>query len=61
MVSVIEKILCVGYVIMNTIHIRIIVKDNGEVFYELVDGQQRVTSILDFIENKYALHWYQSW
>ena len=56
MVSVIEKILCVGYVIMNTIHIRIIVKDNGEVFYELVDGQQRVTSILDFIENKYALH-----
>jgi hypothetical protein len=55
MESVVEKILGVGIVIMNTIHIRIVVKDNGEITFELIDGQQRVTSILDFIENKYVL------
>ena len=54
LVSVIEKVKEVDCVVLNMIHIRIVEKD-GEVYYELIDGQQRVTSITDFVNNKFAL------
>jgi hypothetical protein len=54
LVSVIEKVTGKDCVVLNMIHIRIVEKD-GEVYYELIDGQQRVTSITDFVNNKFAL------
>ena len=36
------------------IHIRVIRTENGYK-YELIDGQQRVTAILDFLDGKYSL------
>ena len=56
MISIIDKILGVGIVIIPMIHIRIVVKD-GKVTFELIDGQQRVTSISDYLDpvNGYAL------
>jgi hypothetical protein len=37
------------------IHIRVVMKGKGVFTYELVDGQQRVTSIIDFINGKFRL------
>ena len=50
MISIIEKILGAGIVIIPMIHIRIVVEPPKNVTYELIDGQQRVTSIIDFIK-----------
>lgn len=43
-----------GYRKIPQIHIRVIKTDNGFRF-ELVDGQQRITSIIDFVKGKYSL------
>lgn len=43
-----------GYRKVPQIHIRAIKKHNGFQF-ELVDGQQRITSIIDFVNGKYSL------
>jgi hypothetical protein len=43
-----------GYRKIPQIHIRVIKTDNGFT-YELVDGQQRITSIIDFVNGKYSL------
>jgi hypothetical protein len=43
-----------GYRKIPQIHIRVIKTDNGFRF-ELVDGQQRITSIIDFVKGKYFL------
>ena len=43
-----------GYRKIPQIHIRVIKTHNGFRF-ELVDGQQRITSIIDFVKGKYSL------
>lgn len=43
-----------GYRKIPQVHIRVINEDDGFKF-ELVDGQQRITSIIDFVNNEYAL------
>ena len=43
-----------GYRKIPQIHIRVIKTNNGFRF-ELVDGQQRITSIIDFVKGKYSL------
>jgi len=43
-----------GYRKIPQVHIRVINEDSGFKF-ELVDGQQRITSIIDFVNNEYAL------
>tara|TARA_B110000503_G_scaffold63736_1_gene100552 strand:+ start:311 stop:1795 length:1485 start_codon:yes stop_codon:yes gene_type:complete len=43
-----------GYTKIPQIHIRVVKSDDTYV-YELIDGQQRITSIIDFVNNKYAL------
>jgi len=52
--KVMLTILSNGYRKIPQIHIRVIKTDNGFT-YELVDGQQRITSIIDFVNGKYAL------
>ena len=38
------------------IHIRIVRNENGDVIgYEVADGQQRVTAVFDFMDNKFTL------
>ena len=54
MISIIEKVTEVDITILNMIHIRVKIV-NGIVTFELIDGQQRVTTILDFIKNGFAL------
>ena len=54
MVSVIEKVTGIDITILNMIHIRI-KYINGKLTFELIDGQQRITTILDFKNNIYPL------
>ena len=54
MKSIIDKILGVDIVIIPMVHVRIKIV-NGQVIFELIDGQQRITSITDFIANDFEL------
>ena len=53
--TIIDQIAYGGGVIVNTIHVRVKYDNRGGVIYELIDGQQRVNALLDFVNNKYAL------
>lgn len=52
--SLMQTILCSPYARIPQIHIRVISTPTG-LKYEIIDGQQRVTSILDYIKNVYPL------
>ena len=52
--SLMQTILCSPYARIPQIHIRVINTPSG-IKYEIIDGQQRVTSILDFIKGQYPL------
>ena len=43
------------YAKIPELHIRIVKKEDGTYSFELVDGQQRVTSVIDFMNNIFAL------
>lgn len=52
--NILRTILSNRYAKIPQIHIRVV--KNGEVFtFELIDGQQRVTAILDFLSGEYRL------
>ena len=52
--AIMETVLNGSFVRVPEIHVRVILLDNGENFcYELIDGQQRVTAVTDFLNNKY--------
>jgi len=52
--KILKTILSGSYARIPEIHIRVL-RHNGTWVFELVDGQQRVVSILDFLEGKYSL------
>jgi len=52
--KIMRTVLVDSYAGIPEIHIRVIVTDGGW-GYELIDGQQRVTAILDFLSNGYPL------
>jgi hypothetical protein len=52
--SLMQTILCSPYARIPQIHIRVISAAAG-LKYEIIDGQQRVTSIIDYIKNVYPL------
>lgn len=52
--ALMQTILCSPYARIPQIHVRVINTPSG-VKYEIIDGQQRVTSILDFIRGEYPL------
>ena len=37
------------------VHLRVIETESGGYKYEVIDGQQRITSVIDFLENEYPL------
>lgn len=58
--NIIHTILCNGFAQIPQLHIRVMKlgsTDDGTpiLHYELVDGQQRVTSVLDFLSGKFSL------
>lgn len=53
--AIILTILSKGYARIPQIHIRVIPTSGGGFKFEIVDGQQRVTSVLDFINGKFIL------
>lgn len=52
--SLLVTILLKGYAKIPQIHIRVIKRGNA-FYYELVDGQQRITSVLGFLKGEYNL------
>lgn len=52
--NVMLTVIANGYRKIPQIHIRVVKTNNGFRF-ELVDGQQRITSIIDFVKGKYSL------
>lgn len=53
--SIMVTVLSKGYVSIPEVHIRVIRTESNGFKYELIDGQQRVTSILDFLNGLYTL------
>jgi len=53
--AIILTILSKSYARIPQIHIRVIPTSGGGFKYEIVDGQQRVTTILDFLNGKFKL------
>lgn len=53
--AIINTILTSAYARIPQVHIRVLVDDNGNMHFELVDGQQRCTAITDFITGEYPL------
>ena len=53
--AIMRTVLVDSYAGIPEIHIRVVVTEGKGWKYELIDGQQRVTAILDFLNNKYPL------
>lgn len=53
--AIIATILNSAFARIPQVHIRVIAKDDGTLQFELVDGQQRMTAITDFLSGKFPL------
>jgi len=53
--DIMRTILCNTFAPITQIHIRVIQINEDNYSFELIDGQQRVTAILDFLNGKYSL------
>jgi hypothetical protein len=53
--DIMRTILCNTFAPITQIHIRVIQTNDDKYSFELIDGQQRVTAILDFLNGKYTL------
>ena len=53
--SIMQTVLIGEYAKIPEIHIRVISLGSGHFKFELVDGQQRITAVIDFLEGKYRL------
>jgi len=52
---VMKTVLSKGHAKIPQIHIRVVSYENGLYLYEIIDGQQRITTILDYIKGKFKL------
>ena len=53
--SMMQTVLIGEFARIPEIHIRVISLGSGQFTYELVDGQQRITAVIDFLEGNYRL------
>ena len=53
--GIISTILNPNFARIPQVHIRVLVKEDGSLYFELVDGQQRMTAISDFISGGFPL------
>ena len=53
--NVMKTTLSKGHAKIPQVHIRVVSYQNGVFLYEIIDGQQRITTILDYIKGYYKL------
>jgi hypothetical protein len=52
---VMKTIISKGHAKIPQIHIRVVSYENGVYLYEIIDGQQRVTAVIDYLKGNYRL------